>query len=485
MRSAEFAQVRSRSFLFYTLGSLLVAISLGVRLYVAGAESEAQWSERAQLIALGSRQGQTISDADVAQIQENFKSGSKHLVASIPSGARVLEGAVVSGEANRTPTLLANPSEEVILETRFRVFSGAQVSDIDSSPVILSLKPLYLILFNLLWPGLILLALPFWLNRKEKVQEPPPVAEKKKPRRSSGSSLDTVVKTSPPRPPTALIEHSPNTPEELIYGRFVRGSLIGQGSMGEVFKCRSCIPHDDRTYALKLLLPEWGKSEDFRKRFEREIDICLKLSHPNLVRAHGRGEKDGQLWMVMDYLEGRELCDWLQENKPSEREVLEMARSIADGLDHAHQQGVVHRDLKPSNIIVKNSDQQPVIADFGLARGKHYDTITKTNTTLGTPTYMPPEQITGGLAGPQGDLYSLGCIIYEALSGAPPIDEPDVMKLLSRKLMETPPPLSSSVASAEVAAMVSKLLESDPINRYSTAREVSEFLSKLIETTEK
>ncbi|MCA9779991.1 MAG: serine/threonine protein kinase, partial [Candidatus Eremiobacteraeota bacterium] len=282
---------------------------------------------------------------------------------------------------------------------------------------------------------------------------------------------------APPLAPDGLYKHESGTRSEDQFGRFVRGELIGKGAMGEVYTCTSCLPGDQNTYALKVLLPEWSKASDFRTRFEREADICRKLDHPNLVRAYDHGDKDGRLWMVMDYVDGEELESWLKSGDHSEAELVKLFRQVCQGLEYAHRVGVIHRDLKPGNILVRRHNQQPVIADFGLARGKHYATITKTNTTLGTPTYMAPEQVTGGKGSPESDLYSLGCVMYEALAGKPPFEETDVMALLMLKLQgETPPELPADKANDKLRATVMKLLSNSPEQRFRSAGELIEAL---------
>ena len=146
---------------------------------------------------------------------------------------------------------------------------------------------------------------------------------------------------------------------------------------------------------------------------------------------------------------------------------------VCSAIRYAHGRGVIHRDLKPGNILIRRQNQQPVLADFGLARGKHYATITKTNTTLGTPTYMAPEQVTGGKGSPESDLYSLGCVMYEALAGVPPFQETDVMALLMLKLQgESPPELPESKAGPNLRAVVMKLLANSPEKRFRSAGEV-------------
>ena len=391
------------------------------------------------------------------------------LVLSDPPFAMVEWGDPEKRESNRTPTLVPNDKTTYRLSTRFR--AGTFERDVLTKGVAkLSLLPLYAALSYAFIPGLLLLGAAWKVSRKPSAGRPSTIKDR-------SSSLDTVLRTAPPLAPDGLFKHDSGTRPEDQFGRFVRGELIGKGAMGEVYKCTSCLPGDQNTYALKVLLPEWSKATDFRTRFEREADICRKLDHPNLVRAYDHGEKDGRLWMVMDYVDGEELESWLKSGDHSEEELVKLFRQVCQGLEYAHKVGVIHRDLKPGNILVRRHNQQPVIADFGLARGKHYATITKTNTTLGTPTYMAPEQVTGGKGSPESDLYSLGCVMYEALAGKPPFEETDVMALLMLKLQgETPPELPAGKANDKLRATVMKLLSNSPEQRFRSAGELMEAL---------
>jgi len=473
--------VRHRYKTLLGIGSLLAAVSLSVNLYIAGAESEAdsiareQFAQLEQVGLVDTLKPETAPAQLIVNTNTNLANRGHSewvLVLSSPPLARPNTPAEDSQfrAPLRTPTFVKiGQREELTLSTKFRQGRFSK-STLESEVVEIPLRPHYLILTNLLWPGLGLVLLSLFLHRSK--QSPKSLENRE------SSSLDTVVNAAPPAPPAGLYEHDPRTPEELIYGRFIRGELLGKGAMGQVYKCTSCQKGDSNIYALKILLPQWSKSEDFRARFKREADICRKLAHPNLVRAYEYGEKNERLWMVMDYVEGVELDQWLEQSKPSEKTIARMCEDLCDGLEYAHELGVIHRDLKPGNILIKNSNGRPVIADFGLARGKHYETITKTNSTLGTPTYMPPEQITGGKGSAQGDLYSLGCILYQALSGNPPFDEEDVMKLLTRKLTEdAPPPLGETAASPDFRYLVDKLLRKKPEERYQSARELKEAIA--------
>jgi serine/threonine protein kinase len=454
------------------VGTLLVLLSFGMNMVIYGARRQAE--------TLGDevRKALVKDDPTTEARFDEFKGEKINtertfddiVIVSYPLMAQVVHDDAVF-PFKRTPALVSVGKGPYILRTDYHEGEYSE-AELTGQIVALPLKAHYRILCNLFIPGLLCVALG-WAKRNSGTPEARPSTV-----RDRSSSLDTVLRSAPPMPPPdGLFQHDPSTAEEDCYGRFVRGKAIGKGSMGEVYRCTSCLPGDKNTYALKVLLPEWSKADDFRTRFEREADICRKLDHPNLVRAYDHGEKDGRLWLVMDFVDGEELETWLQ-TKRSEETLIKMFSAIFQGLEYAHKVGVVHRDLKPGNILVQKGSEQPVIADFGLAKGKHYATITKTNTTLGTPTYIAPEQITGGKGSPQSDLYSLGCVMYEALAGVPPFEEKDVMALLTMKLMQdTPIELPEDTASPMLRSIVNKLLAHSPQERYQSAAEVVEALN--------
>ncbi len=271
------------------------------------------------------------------------------------------------------------------------------------------------------------------------------------------------------------IEERKPVAESDRFGDFERLELCGEGSMGTVYRARSSKADNRSVYALKILHPQWSQAEEFRQRFEREYHICRQLDSDRVVRVHAHGEKDGRLWMVMDFVEGPTLTEWLASTPRQECEILEIAVAICDGLSYAHGLGIVHRDLKPDNILV-SGERSPVITDFGLARSRHYATITQAHTVLGTPAYIAPEQVEGSTINGQADLYSLGCILYEALAGRPPF-QGEAMQVVLAQLTKQPEPLSEYVkVSPACEALVHRLLAKDKSSRYASAEEVRQDL---------
>jgi serine/threonine-protein kinase len=246
---------------------------------------------------------------------------------------------------------------------------------------------------------------------------------------------------------------------------------IGRGGMASVFLADD--PKHGRQVAVKVLLPELSAAIG-AERFAREIRLVARLQHPHILPLYDSGEADGLLFFVMPYVEGESLRQRLMRSGPlSLAETTGIVRQIADALDYAHAHDVIHRDLKPENILV--SGGQALLADFGVARSGSDvggGTLTGVGVTLGTPAYMSPEQATGerGIDG-RSDVYALGCVCYEMLSGQPPFFGDNVMALISQHVLAAPPRLIGAVGTTpdSVADAVARALSKDPADRFATA----------------
>lgn len=236
----------------------------------------------------------------------------------------------------------------------------------------------------------------------------------------------------------------------LIQSRYRLLDLIGRGGMGEVWRARD--ESLGRQVAVKCLKPMGPQhDQDFtrilRERFRREARVAAALQHRGVTVVHDFGEHEGVLYLVMELLDGRNLSQLLEDNKQHPLpvdDVVDIAEQVADALGYTHQQGIVHRDLKPANIM-RLADGTVKICDFGIARLGHDISVTSRLTgagiAMGTPHYMSPEQISGGQVDHRSDLYSLGCVLYEIATGAPPFDLDDAWGVLVGHRDTPPEPL--------------------------------------------
>ena len=204
-------------------------------------------------------------------------------------------------------------------------------------------------------------------------------------------------------------------------GQFEVLGIVGSGGMGIVLKARE--PALDRIVAIKLLAPHLASSESAKKRFAREARSAASVLHDNVIEIYQVGQWHGQPFLVMPYLPGPTLQDYIQQGEPlSLEQILILITQLASGLAAAHSQGMVHRDVKPSNVLVASGTERAIITDFGLARTADDASLTTAGTLTGTPGFMSPEQARGDEIDQRSDLYSLGCVLFALTTGRPPID---------------------------------------------------------------
>jgi len=192
---------------------------------------------------------------------------------------------------------------------------------------------------------------------------------------------------------------------------------LGEGGMGVVYKAEDTKLR--RTVALKFLPPELTRDSEAKERFIHEARAAAALNHPNICTIHEIDESEGQFFIAMEYVEGESLKDVIEGNLPKVlnfREALDLASRVADGLNEAHGKGIIHRDIKPDNIMITSKGQAKIM-DFGLAKLRGQTKLTREGTTLGTVAYMSPEQARGDEVDHRTDIWSLGVILYEMLTG--------------------------------------------------------------------
>ena len=266
-------------------------------------------------------------------------------------------------------------------------------------------------------------------------------------------------------------------------GPYLLESKLGEGGMGAVFRARHAA--GGHVVALKLLRRELISAEGSFERFRREAQAMARISHPHVVRIYEQGEDAQVAWIALELIEGESLDERLRrEGALSAPEAVELLVDLCEGLEAAHDRGVLHRDLKPANVLIRASDGRPLLTDFGLARASGASQqLTHTGEILGTPSYMPPEQ--AGLAydvSPAADVYGLGAILYAALSGCPPFQAASVLQVLD-KVLNQPPERPSLLRGEPLPAQLEELclrcLAKDPSQRPPTPLALRRALSNL------
>ncbi len=260
--------------------------------------------------------------------------------------------------------------------------------------------------------------------------------------------------------------------------------LIARSGMASVFKAVNLDTNEP--VAIKVPHPEMEADPVLFDRFKREAEIGEKLDHPGVMKVYGVKHRSG-IYMVMEWLEGKLLRNIIHEQKilPPER-AIKLTIEICDALDYIHRNGIVHRDMKPENIMVDADDHIKLI-DFGIAgqEGAKRLTFAKFSQVMGTPDYIAPEQVKGKRGDGRSDLYALGVMLYEMLSGKTPFEGPNPFAVMNDRLLNNPiPPREANPAiSVALQEVLYRALEREPANRYSTASEFAWDLEHLDQVT--
>jgi eukaryotic-like serine/threonine-protein kinase len=264
-----------------------------------------------------------------------------------------------------------------------------------------------------------------------------------------------------------------------IAGRYRLEGRLGFGGMSTVHLALDM--RLERQVATKLLAEHLADDPTFVSRFQREAQAAARLVHPNIVQVFdsGQDETTGQYFIVMEYIEGSSCAEILRDDGWLEvEEAISIIEQACEGLHYAHRHGVVHRDVKPGNLL-RAREGQVKLADFGIAKATEQSSITQVGSVLGTAAYLAPEQARGEEAGPSADLYALGVVTYQLISGRLPYEASSLTELALKQQHEEPPTLDALVAAVgpELADAVAIALALDPRDRYQTAREMGRALS--------
>lgn len=259
-----------------------------------------------------------------------------------------------------------------------------------------------------------------------------------------------------------------------ISGRYKILEVIGGGGMANVYLARDIIL--ERDVAIKILRLDFANNDEFIRRFRREAQSATSLDHPNIVSIYDVGEEDDIYYIVMEYVKGQTLKQYIQQNAPLDpREALKIMEQIVSAIAHAHYNQIVHRDIKPHNILIDNVGNIKV-TDFGIAMALTSTTITHTNSVLGSVHYLSPEQARGQIATKKSDIYSLGIVLYEMLTGRLPFDGESAVSIALKHLQAEAPSAKrwNPDIPQSVENIILKAMAKDPTHRYSSAEEMAE-----------
>ena len=271
----------------------------------------------------------------------------------------------------------------------------------------------------------------------------------------------------------------------IINDRYQIIKTLGEGGMANVY-----LAHDnilDRNVAVKVLRGDLANDEKFVRRFQREALSASSLSHPNIVEMYDVGEDDGQYYIVMEYVDGKTLKQVLkQRGHLSITEVVDIMLQLTDGLAHAHDAYIIHRDIKPQNIMIL-SNGMIKITDFGVATALNSTQLTQTNSVMGTVHYLPPEQANGKGSTVRSDIYSMGIMMYELLTGLVPYKGESAVEIALKHLREPLPSVRKvdPTIPQSIENVIIRATAKNPKNRYTDAREMHEDIKTALDDSRK
>jgi len=262
----------------------------------------------------------------------------------------------------------------------------------------------------------------------------------------------------------------------MLQNRYELLEEIGDGGTALVYKARCTLL--DRIVAIKILKEEFARDQAYVRKFRSEAQAAARLSHPNIVNVYDVGEEDGSHYIVMEYVEGTTLKEYIEARAPlPPDEAIRIAALVCDALDQAHRKGIIHRDIKPRNILITGEGAVKV-ADFGIARAPTSSTITYSGNIMGSVHYISPEQARGATVDSRTDIYSVGCLLYEMLTGKVPFDAESPVTVALKHIHEdpVPPQVLNEAIPSTLEQVVLTAMAKDPNYRFSTAGEMKEAL---------
>ena len=266
---------------------------------------------------------------------------------------------------------------------------------------------------------------------------------------------------------------------KLLLNRYELLEKIGEGGMGSVYKAKCHLLN--RFVAVKILKAELNNDEDFVARFKREATSIASLSHPNIVNVHDVGAEEHINFIVMEYIDGKTLKQIIKENgRISSRETLDIVFQVAKALECAHKNNIIHRDIKPDNIMIME-DNMVKVMDFGIAKVDDSRTVTNSNNVMGTVRYFSPEQAKGNFVDCRTDIYSLGIVMYEMVTGQVPYNADSAISIAMMHIQEPviPPKEIITDIPENINQVILKSMQKEPIKRYQTAREMADVLKTI------
>jgi formylglycine-generating enzyme required for sulfatase activity/tRNA A-37 threonylcarbamoyl transferase component Bud32 len=291
-----------------------------------------------------------------------------------------------------------------------------------------------------------------------------------------------VVATGALTPPEGLIPSGPGPElvDELaqrlqaaIGENYKIEKTLGAGGFAVVYLARDL--HLKRRLAVKVLSPDLVSSKTVLERFRREAETVAQLSHPHIVPLHFIGQKDDLLYLAMECIDGGSLADWIErEGKLPTADVIRIICEVASALNYAHKRGVIHRDIKPQNVLIEADTGRTLVTDFGIARTAEGSSLTASGMLVGTPTYLSPEQVTGSPTDHRADIYALGVMSYEMLTGQPPFTGPTPTAVLMKRLSDAPTPIAKLRPDAPqvLRDVIDGMLAQNPDERFQSGAEI-------------